>query len=610
MSHERHFRVRISKFIWMSFLLVWGPFLCATQAQDLPPEVLRYADTVLYNGQVMTMDRDEPPINIVQAIALRDGRVLAVGESDRMLEMAGPNTLRVDLAGKTVIPGVIDTHSHPNQYALRHYADEYLPIYLKFLEENRVRFATVRWDSKETALADFKRVAESLPPDYWIYSTGRLMPTTLYDIKKEDLDEVAPNNPLYVMLGNAMFGLANSKMLDIVRERYGNNLTGLVKDEQGEYTGQLLGAAGTVIDQEVIPNASPEILAPFLKKELEEWVAMGITTLSTRLQGNEISAYHLLDQNGELPLRLPYSHEIGRGNPFLERDLKRFGNLQGHGTEMMWMIGISGGIPDGTGPGTSPGAGTDCVSLEKREILPTDYWETGMCFWDIEGDPGADALIVANRYGYRISGVHTFGDQAYMRMLDAFEEADKENPIAGRRFVLDHANMVSPEVVERAAEMDITWTVQLLGLYRGSVAAVSRVYGEEYAHQWMKPVKRLIDAGMRVTYGADVHDDPDRHPMFGLELLVTRKSRDGRVFGPRERIDRANGLLMLTRWGADYIMAEDELGSLEAGKKADLAILDKNPLDRSIPDEELSEIKVLATVIGGEVVYGSWNPGQ
>ena len=420
---------------------------------------------------------------------------------------------------------------------------------------------------------------------------------------------MAPDNPLYVMLGNAMFGLANSKMLDIITERYGSNLTGLVKDEQGEITGQILGAAGTVVDQEVIPNASPEILAPFLKRELEEWVAMGITTLSTRLQGNEISAYHLLDQNGELPLRLPYSHEIGRGNPFLERDLKRFGNLQGHGTDMMWMIGISGGIPDGTGPGTSPGAGTDCVTLQKREILPNDFWQTGMCFWDIAGDPGADAMIVANRYGYRTSGVHTFGDQAYMRILDAYEQADKENPIEGRRFVLDHANMVSPEVAAKAAEMDITWTVQLLGLYRGSVAAVSRVYGEEYAHQWMKPVKRLIDSGMRVTYGADVHDDPDRHPMFGLELLVTRVSRDGRVFGPRERIDRANGLLMLTRWGGYYVLAEDEVGSLEAGKRADLAILDQNPLDRNIPDEELSEIEVLATIIDGKVVYGAY-PGQ
>ncbi len=213
----------------MSLVLFWEPFWCATQAQDLPSEVLRYADTVLYNGQVMTMDRDQPPITVVQAIALRDGRVLAVGESDRILKMAGPDTIRVDLAGKTVIPGVIDTHSHPNTYALRHFADEYIPAYLKFLEENRVRFATVRWDSKETALADFKRVAENLPPDFWIYSTGRLTPTTLYDIKKEDLDQVAPNNPLYVMLGNAMFGLINSKMLDIVIERYGDNLTGLVK---------------------------------------------------------------------------------------------------------------------------------------------------------------------------------------------------------------------------------------------------------------------------------------------------------------------------------------------------------------------------------------------
>ena len=215
----------------LGLLLVSG--VAALGAQDLPAEVLRYADTVLHNGQVMTMDRDQPPITVVEAVALRDGRVLAVGGNDRILRMAGPNTLRVDLAGRTVIPGVIDTHSHPNTYALSHYRDEYLPIYLKYLEENQVRFVTVRWDSKETALADFKRVAENLPPGYWIYSTGRLVPTTLYDIKKEDLDQVVPDHPLYVMLGNAMFGLANSKMLDIVVERYGNNLTGLVKDAQG-----------------------------------------------------------------------------------------------------------------------------------------------------------------------------------------------------------------------------------------------------------------------------------------------------------------------------------------------------------------------------------------
>ena len=93
--------------------------------------------------------------------------------------------------------------------------------------------------------------------------------------------------------------------------------------------------------------------------------------------------------------------------------------------------------------------------------------------------------------------------------------------------------------------------------------------------------------------------------MFSLEVLVTRRTQDGRVFGARESIDRSTALLMMTRWGADYVLREKELGSLEVGKLADLAVLDKNPLDPNISNEDLSEIKVLATIIGGKVVYGS-----
>ena len=151
----------------------------------------------------------------------------------------------------------------------------------------------------------------------------------LNEITRWDLDEIVPNNPLYVRVGNGMWGVANSKMLDIVTERYSENLTGLVKNEQGVLTGQVSGAAGTVIDQEVIPQTPPEILAPIFKKELEEWVAIGVTTLSTRLKGSEINGYVRLERAGELPLRLGYSHEMGRENPFLEGDLKRFGNCRG-----------------------------------------------------------------------------------------------------------------------------------------------------------------------------------------------------------------------------------------------------------------------------------------
>ncbi len=93
--------------------------------------------------------------------------------------------------------------------------------------------------------------------------------------------------------------------------------------------------------------------------------------------------------------------------------------------------------------------------------------------------------------------------------------------------------------------------------------------------------------------------------MFNLETLVTRRTYDGRVFGPGEAIDRSNGLLMMTRWGAEYVIREKELGSIETGKLADLVVLDKNPLDRNVSDEDLSEIKVVATIIGGELAYGT-----
>jgi len=191
-------------------------------------------------------------------------------------------------------------------------------------------------------------------------------------------------------------------------------------------------------------------------------------------------------------------------------------------------------------------------------------------------------------------------------MLDAYAQANEEKSIVGRRFALDHGMMITPEVIEKSAQLGVIWSLQTPQYYRNT-AIVNRLFGEEPAQRWAMPIKSLIDAGVRVTYGADTHDDPERQPMFNLEVMVTRVTKDGQVFGARERIDRAQGLLMMTRWGAEYVLREDVLGSLEPGKFADLVVLDKNPLDRSVRDSDLSEIKVLATIIGGEVAYGSLN---
>ena len=366
------------------------------------------------------------------------------------------------------------------------------------------------------------------------------------------------------------------------------------------------------VAQELLPMTPPNVLAPVFKKELEEWAAIGITTLSSRLTGNEITAYAQLDRQGELPIRLAYTHEIARWNALFVRDIKRMGNLQGHGTDYFWMIGLSVGVPDCCpgGQGGSTG-GSVCSDLEKLEILPEDFFGPGgMCYWDQPGEPSRETVLMANRMGYRVAGVHTFGDKGLEIMLDTFAKASQEKSVLGRRFALDHGMMVSPAVIEKSVELDVIWSMQGPMFYGNRTAVVARTYGEEFGHRWVQPIKSMIDEGLRLTYGADTHSDPQRQPMFGLELMVTRVTHDGRVWGPREKIDRKTALLMLTRWGAEYVLRENEIGSLEVGKLADLVVLDKNPLDSAIPDEELSEIKVLMTIIGGAVAYRSPQASQ
>jgi predicted amidohydrolase YtcJ len=111
-------------------------------------------------------------------------------------------------------------------------------------------------------------------------------------------------------------------------------------------------------------------------------------------------------------------------------------------------------------------------------------------------------VIVANRYGYRIAGTHTFGDKGFMKVIDAYAKAGDESPVVDRRNALDHGTLVSPKVIQAAAEQNVIWSLQPPQFYGRGAPGVSKVFGEEYAHQWVMPVKSLIDAGMKVTYGA------------------------------------------------------------------------------------------------------------
>lgn len=575
-------------------------------AQDLPPEVLRYADIVMHNGSVLTMDKDTPDFTVTQAVAVRDGKILAVGDNATILRMAGPKTKKVDLAGKAVMPGVVDTHSHPNRYALQHYQQEFIPGYIKFLDAHKIRTGSVRWElGKTAALAQLKAVVDKAGPDDLIYANSRGNPVVMNEVKRGDLDKIAPNHPVFIGIGNEMWGLVNTKMLDRITATYGKNLAGIIKDKTGDPTGLLFGTAGSVVGYEILPQVPAELLAPIFGKELEEWAAIGVTTLSSRFKGSEISAYSLLARQNKLPIRIAYTHELARWNPFFERDMKRLGNIQDYGIgDRIWMMGLSVGIPDGSPPGGGGAAGGDvCSTLKKREKFPDDsfYEENGICYWEQEGDPTKATVMTANRFGYRIAGVHTFGDKGLEIMMDTYAEAAKDHPISAP-FAADHGLMISPAVIKKTIAAGAIWSLQVPMFYGPRTGIVSRVFGEEIAHRWSMPVKTMMDSGVKVTMGADTHED-SRAPMHSLQVLVTRVTTDGRVWGAAEKLDRRRALLMFTRFGAQYVLRQDQIGSLEAGKLADFIVLDKNPLDPKVADDQLKNIKVLETYIGGVIAW-------
>ena len=206
--------------------------------------------------------------------------------------------------------------------------------------------------------------------------------------------------------------------------------------------------------------------------------------------------------------------------------------------------------------------------------------------------------------GYRVAGVHTYGDEGILDMFDAFEEAAKDRPVADRRFAIDHVMMISPKVIERAKSLGIIWSVnpQMAEGPRSDLTMMT--YGETIADEWLQPTKSLIDAGLRVMYGSDTHGDRSR-PMLGLEYMVTRKNHRGVVYGAKEAIDRATGLLMMTRWAAEYAFREHELGTIEPEEMiADLIVLDKNPLDEvAVTDDQLSDVRVLMTLVGAKIKF-------
>lgn len=552
----------------------------SVQAQQTPPPelVLAYPDMILYGGHVLTADSDDRNFTVAQAVAVRDGKFLAVGNDADIRRLAGPNTRQINLAGGSVLPGLMDTHQHLHEYAMR-----WLPR-----EKRRM---SIRFKDLESGLEEIRALAASKKPGEWVVTSTR--PYSARALNRTNIDAVAPDNPVLVEISSEE-NIVNTLALKRLVELAGPDVNGLLKDEKGEPTGHLRDVAVGVMQYEALPYPYPDIptFQDALKKEMQLESSWGMTTITTRITSDALTALNRIRRDeGSLPIRwrvgLPFPHL----NPKAEQYFQRLGDMDRMGDEFLRINGISFFSID-----SAIGRGGAWTSKPKRRLLPGD----------MSGPTGVDRKVnlplipLANRFGWTVTSIHSAGDMANTVLLDAYRKANAETPITDRRFGIDHGPMLTAEHAKVIKELGVIPSVQAKYVFSDDNENLIHQYGAESLHR-MTPIKTLLDAGIKVAGGADTGEEPFGHPLWNMEKMVTRTDENGRTWGAREAIDRKTALLTYTRWAARYSYDEEWLGSIEPGKLADFVVLGDNYL--TVPEGVLSDLPVRMTVVGGQVVY-------
>lgn len=568
------------------------------------------ADLVVYNGKILTVDSPNPEsYSTVQAVAIQHGEFVAVGSNDEVMQYAGPNTRKIDAGGRTVLPGIVETHDH-----VYGSANHFFPREAPRVGETDPPLV---YSSKDEFLSQLRTLVLKKKPGEWITmqprpgKEGYLVEMQKGEITIEDLDKIAPNNPVYFHWNVTVEGLANTKALQPLLERY-PKIVGVRRDARGKLTGRLGGVANLTMWYEYWPKLAPEYLGPYYGMELEELAAQGLTTVSTRLFPNHLAAYAWLHSQNKLPLRFAYSLEPASRSEITDAILARMMGLQGGsgnkiwgtGDNMLWAIGIAPISADSV-----TGVAGSCVNKEfPRENINFPLWKyqfygpTGECRLQSPDYHDIDVFRSAAKYGFRISAVHISGDKAIDQYMDVMDELVKDYPhVAQQRWGIDHCQVVHESQAVRAQKLGIMYSCGptfLFGGDKGAVGAFGVLYGEEVAGDAVIPFKRLINAGLHPVMELDSHGF---HPFLALQIAVNRKDQNGKVWGPKQALTRNQALYTYTRWASEYLLKENYIGSIETKKAGDLIILNRDYL--TVPEDEIGQIDPLLTVRGGEIIY-------
>jgi predicted amidohydrolase YtcJ len=545
------------------------------------------ADTIYHNGKIITMWDKRPA---AEALAVRGNRLVAVGSNAEVLRTAGPSTRKVDLRGRTVVPGLIENHVHPVSAALSE-QDGPVPAMHSIAD-----------------IQDYIRTLAARLPANRVIFVPKVYPSRLKERRypnRYDIDSAAPGRP--AMCDNGYAGVLNSALLKeagITRDTPQPANGKIIKDERGEPTGLILGAPQLLARFRQSRQRTYQDIVWAIKAMQKAYSKTGITSAFDRSQGPEgFRAYQEVRAKGEMTVRTNVTYYIGaKGTPKdVEEEIRRIPFVTGWGDD--WLrVGplkttVDGGILIGTAYLREPwGMNTQVYGYadpEYRGVLA------------VARENLFTMARVGNELGWQLTA-HATGGGAVDLLLDAYEAADKEKSIRGRRFNLMHANFPNARAIERAKRLGVVFDSQIAWLHcDGDV--LKDVFGPARIADLL-PFRSLLDAGLVVVGGSDhmIRFDPREainpyHPFFGMWMAITRKTTGGQVITPEQRITREEALRMWTLSGAYNSFEENVKGSLEPGKLADFVVISKDYL--ACPVDEIKDIEALETVVDGKAVY-------
>jgi predicted amidohydrolase YtcJ len=536
-------------------------------------------DRVLVNARVLTMAGD----SIAEALAIADGRILAVGSDADVRTMVGPETVVEDLGGAVVVPGLIDAHNH-------------LLMTGQILQQ--IQLYDCR--SIDDILDRVRAEVEKTPPGTWILGRGwdesllaeRRHPT------RHDLDRVALDHPVVIhRVWNRL--VANSRAIELAgisRETpdppadqpYAG---GFERDADGDPTGLFRDRAKELITS-AVPAPSLDELVSAIRTACREYNRLGITAVSEPgLSPEQIRAFHEAELRGDLTVRTAMSiagwgfgtqSEDGR----IRDRLAGIGVMGGFGDDLLWIDGVKL-MPDG-------GAGDRTARMYQPYEGEPDNFGT----WTVPPDELVDHIQWAHDHGYAMD-IHTCGDEAQDVVVQAFARGQECNPNPRLRHRVHHAYLPTERVLDTMARHQFPAVVSNPFLWSLGESYLTSIGRERAAR--MMPMRTYLNRGVPLAGSSD-SPVATHNPWIGMASAITRTTVvQGTELGPDERLTPDEALRMYTAGGAFVLHREASLGTLEPGKLADLIVLDRDP--RDLAPDALMTVEARATMVGGQWVH-------